>query len=319
MTTSMERQTVCVGLCTARRRVMLKECLSSLLAQEGLDDFNVHFAIVDNNEEPTAKPLVDEFAAQSAFATHYVHESKRGIPIARNRLVEVALAVQADWIAFLDDDETAAPDWISALMKAAQTYDADVIHGRVQRIFPDPPPFWAVQKKQKRREGEVLKTSPTSNVIFSSWLIEADGLHLRFDENLRFTGGSDTALFSAAHDEGARIVYSSMPTVFEKVLPSRLSYSWQLARSYRVGGNKALRYRSKHGRVKGAVKMSPGIVLQLGRGVFQLLSAPVWFPVNRTRFKRVARQGGGSVSSAIGKIAAFFSIYAQPYRQIDGH
>lgn len=300
------------------RPIMLEACLSSLLAQVDIENLEVHCVVVDNNDTPTARPIVEAFSAKSPFLVNYIHEPKRGIPIARNRLVEAALSLQTDWIAFLDDDETAAPNWLNELINAAIIYDADVVQGRVERIFPEPKPFWAVSKPQKRKEGEPMETSPTSNVLFSSWLIEPNGLNLRFDETLRFTGGSDTAFFSAAHEKGAHIVYSNAPTVYEAVLPSRLTFAWQVTRSYRVGGNKAMRYRSRHGLAKAVVSLSPGIALQFGRGFFQLICAPLWLPLNQTRFKRTARQGGSSICSASGKVAAFFSIYAQPYRKIDG-
>jgi succinoglycan biosynthesis protein ExoM len=297
---------------------MLGRCLASLMAQGQPEGRRLHIVVVDNDREPTSREIVAGFASQGRFPVTFAHEPRQGIPFARNRIVDCALGLQAEWIAMIDDDETASPDWICKLLEMAERYDANVIQGRVIRTHAEPRPFWGVEKIEKRHEGDVLKSCPTSNVIFSADLIRPDGLGLRFNEAMRFTGGSDSFFFEQAHDEGARIVYSDAPVVYEEVPPSRATYAWHVKRGFRVGSNKALRMIHMRGKARSALRLTPRIGAQYARGALQLALAPLFIPFSMKKFKHSAKQGGRSIGSATGAILALLSIYAQPYRRTDG-
>src|SRR5690606_18335736 len=220
---------VCACVCTYGRPEMLGRCLASLADQQ-VRGLRVQFIIVDNNPEPKARLAVEDFAARCPYPAVYEHEPEQGIPLARNRALEAALRLEADWIAFMDDDEIAAEDWLQQLHDAAQLHGADVVHGRVIRKLPSPMPFWAIDEDKPRGEGQAMPTCATNNVIFRTWLIRPGpgGAGLRFDETLRFTGGSDTDFFQSAQEAGARIVWSNLPVVTEEVPARRLTYRWQV-------------------------------------------------------------------------------------------
>jgi len=105
-----------VGICTYARPVLLTACLESLARQSVPAGLAVSIAVVDNEPQPVRRALVSGFADRCPFPVHYVHQPRRGIAPARNAILDRAGELQADWIAMIDDDETAAPDWIEKLM-----------------------------------------------------------------------------------------------------------------------------------------------------------------------------------------------------------
>jgi succinoglycan biosynthesis protein ExoM len=79
--------------------------------------------VVDNEAEPNNRAIVDEFGAI------YVHEPRRGIVNARNAAVEAALRLEADFIAFTDDDCEPSESWLCGMLEAQRLHDADVVRG----------------------------------------------------------------------------------------------------------------------------------------------------------------------------------------------
>src|SRR5579883_2177961 len=104
--------TICLGVCTILLPQMLKKCLHSLAAQQGVENYDVHIVVVDNDLQPNSKAVVQEFAGSSPFPVHYFHEPRRGIPMARNKVLDAALALNAEWIVFVDDDQAASHSFL---------------------------------------------------------------------------------------------------------------------------------------------------------------------------------------------------------------
>src|SRR3954471_8661560 len=103
-----------ICICTFRRP-FLAETLRSLAAleREGTD---VRLIIADNDKVPSAKSLVDQAREGFPFPVTYLHAPSSNICIARNACLDAALA---DYVAFIDDDETVSPQWLSCLLAAA--------------------------------------------------------------------------------------------------------------------------------------------------------------------------------------------------------
>ena len=70
-----------------------------------------------------------------------------------NAALDKAMALGVEWIAFIDDDEVAAPDWIAGLM-AAKYLDTPILLGAIMTEYPDPAPFWVTA--QRRQAGVPL-------------------------------------------------------------------------------------------------------------------------------------------------------------------
>ncbi|WP_170937326.1 MULTISPECIES: glycosyltransferase [Rhodomicrobium] len=310
---------VCIGICTAGRPQLLAKCLASLVRQQAPPGHEITLVVVDNDTPPRAAPIVEAAGAHARFPMRHLHEPVRGIPYARNRVLDAALALGADWVAFIDDDEAASPDWLDKLIGAAERYKADVIQGAVLRHYQGRVPFWAVPAPPELREGEGMKFAATSNVLFAASLIRADGLALRFDEAMAVSGGEDTDFFLRARLRGVSITFSEEPFVTEEVHPERLSFARQMGLAYRTGANDVYIKRKLYGGIRIFLRRLPQILLRLLRGMLQLLLSPLLAPFGLDRFKRAALTGGRHVFKSAGVIAGLLRVRPSPYRKIDGY
>ena len=96
--------------------------------------------VADNGSTDATAETVRGFAACSRVPVHYVHECRRGASYARNAAVAAA---SGSIVAFTDDDQDVAPDWLRAIERAFRRYpDIQVIGGRVFPRWLHPPPGW---------------------------------------------------------------------------------------------------------------------------------------------------------------------------------
>jgi len=77
---------------------MLLSCLESLAAQLVPYDLRPFIIVVDNELEPNNEAAVLEFEKTSPYELAYWHEPRRGIAIARNTALRLALEFGAGWI-----------------------------------------------------------------------------------------------------------------------------------------------------------------------------------------------------------------------------
>ena len=110
-----EAQLVTIGICTYRRASVV-DTIVSLAAQILPPKTSLRVVVADNDSEPEARDRVFAAAAEWAVDVTYIHAPARNICIARNACLEAATG---DWVAFLDDDETASPGWLGALLTEA--------------------------------------------------------------------------------------------------------------------------------------------------------------------------------------------------------
>lgn len=310
---------VCV--CTCERPKMLERCLDSLSRQELPEGASLSVVVVDNERLPNNEGSV------AARGFHYAHEPRRGIPAARNKAIEQALALGAEWVAFIDDDQIAHPAWVANHLKAAARYGADVVYPDVIPIYPEPAPFWStgVNRDPSQKlavhpgEGRIKKSAGTSGVMFSARLIRANGLDLRFDERLALAGGEDVEFFHNAHRQGAKIVWSGLPIVMEEISRSRLTYRRYVMRGLARGGQLFATYRQKNGYWLALQRYFAVSLARIFRGIGQLLISPLFLPFDRRRFKFTALEGGRNIFLAAGAIGGLFSLQYEYYRRIDGH
>jgi succinoglycan biosynthesis protein ExoM len=146
-------QRVAICVCTYRRPQMLQRCLDSLARQVVDKGIEIEIVVVDNEPEPNNRDAVIGFVNEwTAPRFHYVLQPKRGIAAARNATLDEALELNADWIAFIDDDATAASDWIAPLM-APEYRDTPILLGGIIYDCPDAAPFWVTGKRQAGKRG----------------------------------------------------------------------------------------------------------------------------------------------------------------------
>lgn len=305
---------ISILICTRRRPAGLLDCLRSLDRATKPAALALSAVVVENEEAPTD---LAERVAQAGFTmpTRHVREPRLGIPMARNRSLDDAMRDEPDWVLFLDDDEEVDEDYFQGLATAMEAHTADVITGPVLMDLAGPRPTWMpVDKPHRWSEGEVLPSAATGNTLAAARLFTADGLALRFDENLAFTGGSDVELFQRAVAAGAVIRWSTAFPAREIWGPERLRMRWHLRRKYRES-SVGLMIEDDPARRRGM------ILRRALRGPFEALGyglvALVMLPVSRARSSRYAYRALAKLWEAAAIVGALTGWIQQPYRQVD--
>lgn len=227
---------VCV--CTFQRSTELARLLESLAAQETAPRFRV--LVADNHAEPVEAAHVELLARQLALDVRYLHAPAANISIARNACLDHATAA---FVAFIDDDETAAPDWLAQLSAAMP--DADAVFGRVQAQYDADAPAWARagdfhSKLPAQSEAGACGTGHTANVMIRRDSIGAR----RFDPALGRSGGEDTLFFALLRQDGARLRVAPAALVHEPVEHTRANLRWLARRACSSGQTHARMLRA---------------------------------------------------------------------------
>lgn len=239
-----------VLVCTFRRPA-LAATLASLAAQRLPEGVALAVIVADNDGTPSARALAEAADAAGPHRVRYLHAPERNISIARNACLDAATA---DWVAFVDDDETAPPDWIAQLWAREQATGADAVFGPALASYPAGTPDWirAVDlhsNRPERRAGRVM-TGHTCNALLR-WA-GAPWQDARFDLSRGRAGGEDTAFFFALHRRGARFEIAEDAPVHEVVAPERLRPGWLFRRRFRMGQS----YVSSTATVPGRIRLA---------------------------------------------------------------
>ncbi|WP_444665636.1 glycosyltransferase family A protein [Cereibacter changlensis] len=143
---------IAIGVCTFRRPG-LAETLASLSALDWPEGLRGEIIVADNDETPSAEALVARYAETAPLPVQYIHAPARNISVARNAVLEAAAERDMALLAFLDDDETVAPNWIAALWAARLQTGAEAVLGPVRAHHAPDAPGWM-------REGAIHDTRP---------------------------------------------------------------------------------------------------------------------------------------------------------------
>lgn len=311
----MNPKSVFICVCSARSH-MLAECLNSIIRQESRAGWAVRIVVVENSVEQKSRNTVALIEQKSSFPIDYIHEPKTGIPFARNRAIDFSISRNAGWIAFIDDDETAEPSWLSSYLEEAEKTDADILHGRRRAIFPEPAPFWASEKKNKPvPSGRQIKTASTNNVMIRDLVVRTDKHNLRFDESMRYTGGTDRDFFFRASRLGAKIIWLNEPVVSETVSPSRLTFGYQFMMSLESSACATRVNVKNRGYATALAKCSSKTLPKLILGLFLLTFAPLLIFLGKNIFKETVMKSARLISSGIGYIVGYTDFTLNLYKK----
>lgn len=228
---------VAICIATCQRPIYLHKLLTSIQGAE-IEGFGAYLIVVDNDPAGGARPVVEEFEGNFGFPVKYVIEPERGIASARNRLVLEAAQMDADYIAFVDDDVVVESNWLRELVRVAQLTNADAVAGACIVTFEDGAPDWIAKAKlsfqpERRATGTPLRLGSTANVLIK--LTSINQIPGPFDSRLNLLGGSDLLLFEQFHQRGFASIWCDESIVHETYPVSRASASWIIKRHYRIG------------------------------------------------------------------------------------
>lgn len=222
----MDRIDVSVVVCTRNRSASLDRLLSSLDTQILPAAVLPEIVLVDNGSSDGTAELVAEFAKRAVLPVRYTWEERPGVAVARNCGVREA---KGEWIAFIDDDETADTLWLFELLNAAKASGVDVVGGRLA-LAVDPQLERRLAGTARKHLDETFARSRfdrafnycgpgTGNVLIRRRVFERIGL---FAEELPVRG-EDQDFFRRARAAGVSIATADRALVLHHLPLDRLT------------------------------------------------------------------------------------------------
>ena len=246
---------ISICICTGGR-AHLRETLLSVCNQELPPGADAEVLVVDNAPGGPARGIVDAIAPGALHPVRYSAEPRRGLSNARNRSLEAA---KGDWLALIDDDEVADPDWLVKLFETASEFKADVVIGRVHAKYEENPPGFVVSSRMFERwlpaTGSPLKmgNAHTANAFLRRDFVQEHGL--RFEEAFNTTGGEDSDFYRRLLDLGGRIVSCREAVARELIPRDRMTELYLTHRAIRTGETYA-RIMQRHGGIAAAAALA---------------------------------------------------------------
>jgi succinoglycan biosynthesis protein ExoM len=227
------RVSICIP--TYKRSGQLRQLLASLsrLTFHKVAMPHILVIVVDNDASESSRSTCA--AARLPWPLRYVVEPRRGIAQARNRAVREADGFQV--VAFIDDDEIAAANWLDELLWRRAESGANVVCGPVLPSFAADVPEW-VKTGGFFDRVNYTDDSPdgcrSGNVLIDRKIFTTVDM---FDERFGLTGGEDTQFFLRVRRAGYKIVSSPQAAAYETVSTSRANLPWVLRRAYQSGNS----------------------------------------------------------------------------------
>ncbi|HXV31298.1 MAG TPA: glycosyltransferase family A protein [Sinorhizobium sp.] len=236
-----------VAALTRKRPEMLAELLDSWAKAAIPVQCTVTFLVVENDATELCRDVVDQYAGRFAQSRLlYVLETELGIPFGRNRAAKEAIAADADLLVFMDDDEVAAEDWLDRLVAGYRQSNAVLLGAPLRANAPDGPLTLMqrtmyrnvearyAQKEARAKKRASLHGTDRVTIVTNNWLAELS-LFTRhgiwFDEEMRFTGGTDSKFYAQVRAKGLPTGWVADAFVYETVPPERLSFTYQYRRA----------------------------------------------------------------------------------------
>ena len=230
---------ISVCVCTYKRPQMLRRLLMEVIRQETGGLFTFSIVVTDNDEARSAEETVAEIGRASSIPVKYCVETRQNIALARNKVVANA---EGDYLAFIDDDEFPARQWLLHLFNTCNTCNVDGVLGPVKRHFDQTPPRWL--EKSQFYERRVNPTgmpvewleARTGNVLLKREMVAGDPAPFRPE----FRAGEDQDFFRRKMEEGRRFVWCAEAEAFESVPPVRWKRTYLLRKGLLRGATAAL-------------------------------------------------------------------------------
>jgi glycosyltransferase involved in cell wall biosynthesis len=234
---AMNAHHISICICTFKRAVLLRRLLERLDNQQTDGLFTYSVVVADNDSGQSAQQVVASFASTTHLPATYCVEPQQNIALARNMALQHA---EGDLIAFIDDDEFPADDWLCNLFKACMTYGVAGVLGPVKPHFESDPPQWVEKGKFFERpmysSGHELtwSQSRSGNVLFRRDILSSVNTPFRSEFD---TAGEDLDFFRRMIEKGHKFVWCSEAVVYEEVPSSRCKRRYLLKRALLRGSN----------------------------------------------------------------------------------
>ena len=245
-------QRLTVAICTYNRGELLPPLIAALRRQHCPIPFDI--LVVDNNSSDSTQAILRQLASEQGVPLRYVREASQGITFARNRAIDECL--DAEYMAFIDDDEIPDEGWLEAMCSGLCQDEADCVGGRIiVDLSGFPRPKWLSDELlgflgELDYGGMALWIRDLSTPIWSGNVAYRmslfKGSDLRFDARYNRAGtgvggGEDAIMFRALIARGARIRYRPDMAIRHRVEPAKLRRRYFL-RLHFLAGRKSGQY-----------------------------------------------------------------------------
>lgn len=257
---------ISVCICTYRRPQLLRRLLQDLTMQQTDGRFSFSVVVADNDASQSAEPLVAEFGSKGRLEITYCVEARQNIALARNEVVRNA---KGDYLAFIDDDEFPASNWLLKLFTALNDHKVDGALGPVLRHFDEKPPAWLEKSKLYVRRVNPTgmrvqwQEARTGNVLIRREVIGEVPAPFRPE----FRAGEDQDFFRRKIQEGRTFIWCAEAEVFEVVPRARWSRSYLIRKALLRGATAGL-----HTNAKGILKSIVAVALYVPAMPFVFLA-----------------------------------------------
>lgn len=217
----------------------LPQVLDKLLAQTGIEHLKWEVIVIDNNSCDRTPDVVKDYQKKfTQCELRYFLETQQGLTFARLRAINEA---QGKFIAFLDDDNLAALDWVLQSYNFGEEHPlAGAWSGQIHGDFEVKPPdnfsqiltFLAIREHGTKAyifDAGNLKLPPGAALVIrkQAWL-ESVPQQLVFKGRIGnlMVAGEDTEVLLHLHKSGWEIWYNPKMEIYHKIP------HWRLERDY---------------------------------------------------------------------------------------
>jgi glucosyl-dolichyl phosphate glucuronosyltransferase len=236
-------------ICTHNGHKTLKTAIQSLINQT-LPKTDYEILVVDNASTDKTIEIVREFESEKNLK--YIFEPCLGLSYARNTGCSKAVG---EYIAYLDDDAIACPEWLQRILDAFRTVpQAGAVGGKVDPIWEMKPPPWV--DDLMKRFLSLLDWSDTPTILNDAQYLVGANISFPKDMLEKFSGfptelgrkgkslisNEEIELIKKIKNDGFVIFYDPEITVKHLIPSSRLSPIWFRKRFFTQGISDAILY-----------------------------------------------------------------------------
>jgi glycosyltransferase involved in cell wall biosynthesis len=247
-----------VALCTHNHADRLVRTLTDLARLKSPRE-PWEFLVIDNGCSDGTPELLARHAWPAGWQVRVAREDKLGLSNARNRAVAEA---RGEYVIFMDDDETADPDWLRAYERLIDAQHPDAFGGRQVVLFEDVRPPWLRDEllgflgELSRADCIVPLTDPYTsfyggNFGFRKALVGRVGgfdamLGRKGSDN---TGGEEVDFYRRLLAAGFKVWWTPEAVIHHRIQAAKLERGYFHELHYRMGRMEAIRQRGAGSRL----------------------------------------------------------------------
>jgi len=210
-------------ICTRNRSSLLADCIDSLLNQN-IDPEDFEILVVDNNSTDNTKEIATKFC-ENHNNIKYFFEETAGYSAPRNCGWKNA---SGKIVAYIDDDEIAATNWIESILNTFQIEEKpDIVGGIYEVRYDETPPEWFTDSmggtNRNRQKGLLNQRADCylagGNIAFKKEVLKKlKGFSNDFDMKDNFLMmGEDTDICQRAKNAGFKLYYNPKIAIYHRM------------------------------------------------------------------------------------------------------